>query len=57
LDEALKHYDLAVKFSHSEDGLYLYNRGQVKQRLNQIKEAIEDFSNALIKLSEQDYLY
>ena len=56
LDEALKHYDLAVKNDESQ-GYFLYNRGLVKSRLDDVKGAINDYKKAIELLSEPDYLY
>ena len=57
LDEALKHYDLAVKKDPST-GYFLYNRGLVKSRLNDVKGAIDDYKKALdTPLTETDYIY
>ena len=38
-------------------GYFWYNRGLVKSRLDQVKEAVEDYKEAITKLSEPDYLY
>ena len=38
-------------------GYFWYNRGLVKSRLDQVKEAVEDYKEAISKLSEPDYLY
>ena len=60
LDEALKHYNLAIeKCPDKEDsiGLFYYNRGLVNSRLDKIKEAIDDYTKAEEKISEQDHLY
>lgn len=56
LDEALKHYDLAVKNDESQ-GYFLYNRGLVKSRLDDVKGAIADYKKAIDLLTEPDYLY
>jgi len=56
LDEALKHYDLAL-MNDKNIGYFWYNRGLVKSRLDQVKEAVEDYKEAISKLSEPDYLY
>ena len=56
MDEAFKHYDLACRNDPS-DGLYLYNRGQVRQRLGKINDAISDFTKSLEYLTEADYIY
>lgn len=42
LDEALSHYDEAVK-NNLTNGEYLYNRGLVKSRLDLTAEAIKDY--------------
>ena len=57
LDEALKHYNLAVTCDHS-NGTWLFNRGLCKFRLDQIEEAIEDFTMSINSGSdnkEQNY--
>jgi tetratricopeptide (TPR) repeat protein len=56
LDESLKHYDLAL-LNDKNVGYFWYNRGLVKSRLDQVKEAVEDYKEAISKLSEPDYLY
>ena len=50
LDEALNHYNLAVKFNNQE-GQYFYNRALVKSRLDKVQEAIDDYTKALEHLS------
>ena len=56
LDESLKHYDLAL-LNDKSVGYFWYNRGLVKSRLDRVKEAVEDYKEAITKLSEPDYLY
>jgi len=46
LEEALKHYDIAVKKDPS-NGTYYYNRGIVKSKLEKLEEAVEDYNKAL----------
>ena len=46
LEEALKHYDLAVEYD-DQTGTYKYNRGLVKSHLNKLEDAIEDYELAL----------
>ena len=56
LDEALKHYDLAVSYDASK-GYFWYNRGLVKSRLDKVEDAVTDYKKAIELLSEADYLY
>ena len=56
LEEALKHYDLAISYDASK-GYFWYNRGLVKSRLDKVGEAITDYKKAIESLSEADYLY
>ncbi len=56
LDEALKHYDLAVSYDSSK-GYFWYNRGLVKSRLDKVEDAVVDYKKAIELLSEADYLY
>ena len=51
LDEALKHYEVAVK-KDSTNGKYYYNRALVKSKLDKFEEAIEDYNKALDNLSD-----
>ena len=53
LDEAVKHYDLAVRHD-PQHGVWLYNRGLAKTRLDQIDEAIADFTSALANFADGD---
>lgn len=48
LEEALAHYDLAIKNDRGSDkaGTYYYNRGLVKSRLDKVKGAIDDYNKA-----------
>ena len=56
LDEALKHYEVAVK-KDSTNGKYYYNRALVKSKLDKFEEAIDDYNKALDNLSDQTGLY
>lgn len=51
MDEALKHYETAVK-KDPQNGNYYYNRALVKSRLEKLEEAIEDYNKALEYLSD-----
>lgn len=57
LDEALRHYDLAIKNDKNQTGAFLYNRGLVYSRLDRIDEAIADYTEANKYLTEQEYQY
>ena len=57
LDEAQRHYDLAIRHDKNQTGAFLYNRGLVMSRLDRVNEAIKDYSEALKTLSENEYLY
>lgn len=46
LDEALKHYEFAVK-RDSTNGNYYYNRALTKAKLEKLEEAIDDYNKAL----------
>ena len=46
MDEALKHYEVAVK-KDPHNGNYYYNRAVVKARLEKLEDAIEDYNRAL----------
>lgn len=52
LEEALSHYDLAIRHDKSSTGTFYYNRGLVKSRLDQVKEAISDYTKAIENLTE-----
>ena len=39
LDEALNHYNMAIEI-YPQNGEFIYNRGLVKSRLDQVEEAI-----------------
>lgn len=52
LDEALNHYNMAIEISPTQNGEYLYNRGLVRSRLDQVEEAIKDYDNAIKQLSK-----
>ena len=56
LDEALKHYDLAIKHDESQ-GYFFYNRGLVKSKLDNINGAIIDYKKAIDLLQEPEYSY
>ena len=56
LDEALKHYDMAIE-KDNQNGQFFYNRGLVHSRLDKVEKAIEDYTNALKHVSEQDHIY
>jgi tetratricopeptide (TPR) repeat protein len=56
LDEALKHYEFAVK-KDPLNGNYYHNRAQVKARLDKLEEAIEDYNKALEYLTETNHKY
>ena len=51
LDEALKHYEIAVK-RDPLNGNYYYNRALVKAKLEKLEEAIEDYNRAIDNLSD-----
>lgn len=46
LDEALQHYNVAIKY-YNQEGHYYYNRALVKSRLNKVEEAIDDYTKSL----------
>lgn len=51
LDEALQHYNLAIE--HDKDvGMYHYNKAMVRNRLNDVDQAIDAYNIALGKLDE-----
>jgi tetratricopeptide (TPR) repeat protein len=51
LDEALKHYEFAVK-KDPQNGNYYYNRAQIKAKLEKLDEAIDDYVKALDYLQD-----
>ena len=52
LDEALKHYDLAIQIDTKNNGLFYYNRGLVNSRLDRVQAAIDDYKKALEHVTE-----
>lgn len=56
LDEALKHYEFAVK-KDPQNGNYYYNRAQIKAKLEKLEEAIDDYNRAQELLSDTQFLY
>ena len=57
LDEALKHYNLAIANDPSHS-TYHFNRGLCKSRLDKVDEAIEDFTASINNNSEnKDQVY
>ena len=63
LDEALKHYDMAIE-KNSGEGKYFYNRGIVHSRLDKIEKAIDDYTAAILNYknaedssSKNDHMY
>ena len=59
LDEALQHYELAVEYDR-RNGMYHYNKGLVKSRLDNVEAAIKSYNDALTNLdpnSQPDYFY
>jgi len=38
---------MAIEISPSQNGEYLYNRGLVRSRLDQVEDAIKDYDNAI----------
>lgn len=46
MEEALKHYEIAVKKDSTNSDHY-YNRALVKSKLDKLDEAISDFTKAL----------
>ena len=51
MDEALKHYEIAVK-RDSLNGNYYYNRALVKAKLEKLEEAIADYILAIDNLGD-----
>lgn len=56
MDEALKHYEVAVKKDNT-NGKYYYNRALVKSKLDKFEEAIDDYNRALEHLSDSNDIY
>lgn len=53
MDEALNHYNTAIEIN-SQNGEFIYNRGLVKSRLDQVDDAIKDYEQALKYLPSSD---
>ena len=53
LDEALNHYNMAIDIN-PYNGEFIYNRGLVKSRLDQVPEAIKDYEQAIKHLPQSD---
>ena len=53
LDEALNHYNMAIDIN-SQNGEYIYNRGLVNSRLDQVPEVIRDYEQAIKYLPQSD---
>lgn len=55
-EEALRHYESAIKKDNA-NGLFFFNRAQVKAKLDKLDECIEDYQNALKNLSDTNIQY
>ena len=55
-EDALRHFESAIK-KQSKNGMFLYNRAQVKAKLDKLDEAISDYHFANEYLTDTNYKF